>query len=123
MSPQRCTYHPGGPPASRSASLPPSAPDVQPVPTDPARAPDPVPMLRRSQVSLATVFTVCFGVAISAGLVLFLLETKLALVLTPKAAPSGTPTATAPTGTGSGTGTGTKTKPPCKSAFSVNCKK
>ncbi|HEX9050352.1 MAG TPA: AI-2E family transporter [Anaeromyxobacter sp.] len=39
-------------------------------------------MLRRSQVSLATVFTVCFGVAIAAGLVLFLLETKLALVLT-----------------------------------------
>jgi predicted PurR-regulated permease PerM len=43
--------------------------------------PDPTPT-RRSQVSLATVFTVCFGVAISAGLVLFLLETKLALVLT-----------------------------------------
>jgi predicted PurR-regulated permease PerM len=33
-------------------------------------------------VSLATVFTVCLGVAISAGLVLVLLETKLALVLT-----------------------------------------
>jgi hypothetical protein len=42
---------------------------------------DPVPV-RRSQVSLATVFTVCFGVAIVAGLVLFLLETKVALVLT-----------------------------------------
>jgi predicted PurR-regulated permease PerM len=39
-------------------------------------------MLRRSQVSLATVFTVCFGAAIVAGLVLFLLETKLALLLT-----------------------------------------
>ena len=39
-------------------------------------------MLRRSQVSLATVFTVCFGVAIVAGVVVFLLETKVALVLT-----------------------------------------
>lgn len=52
------------------------------MPPDPAGAPAPVPMIRRSQVSLATVFTVCFGVAIAAGLVLFLLETKLALVLT-----------------------------------------
>ncbi len=50
--------------------------------SDPTGAPAPVPMLRRSQVSLATVFTVCFGVAIAAGLVLFLLETKVALVLT-----------------------------------------
>jgi predicted PurR-regulated permease PerM len=44
--------------------------------------PAPVPLLRRSQVSLATVFTVCFGVAIVSGLVLFLLETKVALILT-----------------------------------------
>src|SRR5512146_1272384 len=48
----------------------------------PPGSPDPTPTLRRSQVSLATVFTVCFGVAIAAGAVLFLLETKLALVLT-----------------------------------------
>jgi predicted PurR-regulated permease PerM len=33
-------------------------------------------------VSLATVFTVCFGVALVAGLVLFLLETRGALLLT-----------------------------------------
>ncbi|HET8568464.1 MAG TPA: AI-2E family transporter [Candidatus Limnocylindria bacterium] len=52
------------------------------MPSDPIGAPAPAPMLRRSQVSPATVFTVCFGVAIVAGLVLFLLETKLALVLT-----------------------------------------
>jgi predicted PurR-regulated permease PerM len=62
--------------------LPPNALQIQPVPSDPIGAPAPVPMLRRSQVSLATVFTVCFGVAIVAGLVLFLLETTVALVLT-----------------------------------------
>lgn len=62
--------------------LPSNALQIQPVPSDPIGAPAPVPMLRRSQVSLATVFTVCFGVAIVAGLVLFLLETKVALVLT-----------------------------------------
>ncbi|BDG04753.1 AI-2E family transporter [Anaeromyxobacter oryzae] len=37
---------------------------------------------RRSQVSLATVFTVCFGVALAAALVLFLLKTRVALLLT-----------------------------------------
>ena len=53
------------------------------MPSDPTGAPGPVPMLRRrSQVSLATVFTVCFGVAIVAGLILFLFETQVALVLT-----------------------------------------
>jgi putative heme transporter len=51
------------------------------VSSDPLGFPAPVPP-RRSQVSLGTVFTVCFGVAIVAGLVLFLLETKVSLLLT-----------------------------------------
>ncbi len=50
--------------------------------SDHTGTPAPGRMLRQSQVSLATVFTVCFGVAIVAGLVLFLLKTTLALVLT-----------------------------------------
>lgn len=51
-------------------------------------------------------------------------EHRMALVLTPKAPSSSAPTGTAkPTGSGSSSGTKTTTKPPCKSAFSVNCKK
>lgn len=41
----------------------------------------PEPRSRRSQVSLTTVFTVCFGVVTVAALVLFLLKTKVALTL------------------------------------------
>jgi predicted PurR-regulated permease PerM len=41
----------------------------------------PEPRPSRSQVSLTTVFTVCFGVVTVAALVLFLLKTKLALTL------------------------------------------
>jgi predicted PurR-regulated permease PerM len=59
-----------------------SDPSSHPVPSDSMGAPAPVPPPLRSQVSLATVFTVCFGVVIVAGLVLFLLKTRLALVLT-----------------------------------------
>ena len=41
--------------------------------------PDPRP--RRSQVSLSTVFTICFGVVAAVALVFFLLKTKVALTL------------------------------------------
>jgi predicted PurR-regulated permease PerM len=41
----------------------------------------PEPRTRRSQVSLTTVFTVCFGVASVVALVFFLLKTKVALTL------------------------------------------
>ncbi len=44
--------------------------------------PDPGPRVRPSQVSLATVFTICFGVALVAGLAFFLISAKLALTLT-----------------------------------------
>lgn len=48
---------------------------------DPPGTPAPIPP-HRSQVSLATVFTVCFGVALVAGLVFVILETQFALLLT-----------------------------------------
>ncbi|WP_242394805.1 AI-2E family transporter [Anaeromyxobacter oryzisoli] len=47
----------------------------------PPGTPAPVPP-RRSQVTLASVFTACFGVALVAALILFLLETRVALLLT-----------------------------------------
>jgi putative heme transporter len=43
--------------------------------------PSPEPQPRRSQVSLTTVFTVCFGVVSVVALVFFLLKTKVALTL------------------------------------------
>ncbi len=43
--------------------------------------PSPEPQPRQSQVSLTTVFTVCFGVVSVVALVLFLLKTKVALTL------------------------------------------
>jgi predicted PurR-regulated permease PerM len=44
--------------------------------------PPPLPSLRTSQVTLKTAFTVCFAVVATAALVLFVLQTRLALTLT-----------------------------------------